>query len=339
MNYQESKQILEEINKAKRILLNCHRGPDPDSIGSALAMYHILKKIRKDVVIVCPSEQLYDNVSFLKGYRKIKKNVNFLKFDYSDYDLFIALDSSDPQMITRSSEIPLPKIPLIVLDHHITNPGYGDINLIDPKASSVGEILYLIFRDWDIEIDKSVADCLMTAIIGDTGAFRFNNVTPKTFKVVGNLMKIGADKDRIIFQIYHSEGFDLLKFYAEVLSRMQIDNIGNFVWSSIPFEIYDQLTDESKSNEKAASVFAQKVKDTEFGLVMVETEKNKLGVSFRSRTGFDTSKIAVELGGGGHVYASGANVEGVPFDKAVEKVLGVVRKHVRKYQKTNSQGN
>ena len=148
MNYKESKKILAEIKKAKRILLNCHRGPDPDSIGSALAMYEVLKGWGKDVVVVCSSGDLFDNVSFLQGYSKIKKGVDFSKFDFPQYDLFITLDSSNWSMVTGDNEMSVPDIPLVVIDHHKTNPGYGTINLVDINAKSVGEILYLVFQDW-----------------------------------------------------------------------------------------------------------------------------------------------------------------------------------------------
>ena len=85
MNYKKSKQILEEIKRAKRILLNCHRGPDADGIGSTLAMYEVLKKLGKKVEIVCPSEELYEGVSFLENYQRIKSNVDFSKIDFSAY--------------------------------------------------------------------------------------------------------------------------------------------------------------------------------------------------------------------------------------------------------------
>jgi len=100
MNYKESKEILAEIKKAETILLNCHRGPDPDSIGSALALYGALKKLGKKVVIICPSDELPRNMKFLKNYGKILKGVDFAKFDFSKFDLFIVLDSSSWGMVS-----------------------------------------------------------------------------------------------------------------------------------------------------------------------------------------------------------------------------------------------
>src|SRR3989344_2487838 len=153
MNYKESKQILEEIKKANKILLNCHRGPDPDSIGSALATKYVLENMGKTVGIICPSEGLYDDASYLKDYELIQKNIDFRKFNFNVYDLFITMDSSSWDMVSSDKDIPLASIPIIVIDHHKTNKEFGLINLVDKSVSSVGEMLFLLFQDWEIELN------------------------------------------------------------------------------------------------------------------------------------------------------------------------------------------
>jgi len=333
MNYPESKKILAEVKKAKRILLNCHRSPDPDSIGSALAMYSVLRKMGKKVDIVCSSEDLFLPLNYLKDFKEIKKGIDFTKLKYSDYDLFITLDSSSWDMVAGKKELEIPKINIVVIDHHKTNTRYGKINLVDDKVTSVGELLFWIFKDWRISISKPVANYLMVAIIGDTGAFRYPGSTEKTFKVASELMKVGADKDEAIFHIYRSEPFDLIRFYGEVLSRIEIDKAGKFVWAAVPYKVYQKLNTPIFAKESAASLFTQVVDETDFGFLAVELERNKLAISFRSRTGFDTSVIAKSLGGGGHIYASGAKIENMQFDKAVEKLLEVTRKYAKKGKK------
>ena len=181
MNYPKSKEILEEIKKAKKILLNCHRGPDPDAIGSCLAMYKVLKRMVKKVEIICPSERLYENVNYLKDFTEIKTNIVFSSFNFSIYDLFIVFDSSSWEMVSGDKKSVIPKLPIINIDHHETNTFYSGVNLVDKNASSVGEMLLKIFVDWEIEIDADCAACLMAAIVGDTGAFRYPHTTPNTF--------------------------------------------------------------------------------------------------------------------------------------------------------------
>src|SRR3990167_9084074 len=100
MNYKESAQILEEIKKAKKILLNCHRSPDPDSIGSVLAMKLVLESMGKEIEIICPSRELYESVNYLPGYNKIKRGIDYSAFNFSDYDLFVVLDSASWGMVS-----------------------------------------------------------------------------------------------------------------------------------------------------------------------------------------------------------------------------------------------
>ena len=329
MNYPESQLILKEIKKAKKILINCHRSPDSDSIGSTLAMREVLIDLGKEVEIICPSDELPKNLSYLHGFEFIKTSVDFNKFNYSDFDLFLTLDSSSWDQVTGFKNFEVPKLKIITIDHHISNLKYGEINLLDGNITSVGELLFWVFEDWRVDIKKDVADCLMAAIIGDTGAFRYPGADERTLQAASELMRLGADKDKAIHVLYRSEPYQLIKFYGEVLSRVQIDEEYKFVWSAIPYDVYEKLDKPSMAKESAASLFTQVVEGTDFGFIALEQEKNKLSISFRSRTGLDTSKISTELGGGGHIYASGARVDG-EFNQAVEKVLSVCRKYANK---------
>ena len=327
MNYEESKAILEEIKQAKRILINCHIDPDPDSIGSALAIYSVLQKMGISADVVCTGSELYESVNYLSGYDNIQKGVDFKNFNWTDYDLFISPDTSTFDRAVGDKNIVQFPINTIVIDHHKTNTRFGNINIVDEKKTSVGELLFDIFEDWNIGINKDTADCLMVAIVGDTGAFRYPDSTSHTFYVAQKLMELGADKDKAIFNIYRSDDFNLLKFLGEVLSGLTMDKQRKYVWSAIPYEVFEKCGKPPTGKETAASAFTQTVKDTEFGFVAVEDETNHLGISFRSRTGFDTSKIASDLGGGGHIYASGASINDMEFDEAVKLLISTVNKH------------
>ena len=327
MNYGDSIEILKLITKSKKILVNCHRNPDPDSLGGALAMYLMLLKFGKDPYLICPTE-IETNLRFLPNMEKIKV-IDFANFDYGKYNLLICLDSSSWHIVSGSKELSSWDLPTIVIDHHKTNEKFGLVNLVDAKVTSVSELLYYVFEDWKVELDKDIATCLMAGIIGDTGAFRFPGSTEKTFKVAGKLMASGADKDAIIFDIYSTTPFNLLKFWGKVLEKMKIDRKNKFVYSAMPLKEFESLGSPTYGRESSANLFGEIVADTDFGMIMTEQEKNILSVSFRSRIGFDTSAIAKELGGGGHVYASGAKVEGLSFSKAVEKVLQTARKYAR----------
>jgi len=330
MNYKESKLILEKIKKAKRILVNCHRGPDPDCIGSALALRGVLINMSKAVDVICPSEKLYDNADFLDGYGEINKSVNFSKFDYKKYDLFIVLDSSSWDMVSSDFNIPVPDMEIAVIDHHFTNKYFGIINLVDKSASSVGEILYRVFSDWKVSIDKNISTSLLTAIIGDTGIFKYPNSTVETFNSAYELMKAGADKNMIVAKLYKNYDFNLIKFWGEVLNNLVLEKENKFIYSAVPFSVFEKYGKPDIGKDTAVDLFAQVTKDTEFGFMALETDKGIVSVSVRSRNDFDSSKIALELGGGGHKAASGARIEGLSFENALQKILEVARKYAKK---------
>ena len=329
MNYSESAQVLEEIKGVNTILVNCHRGPDSDSVGSAMALRSVLENLGKSVQVVCPSE-IPEDLKFLPGTDKIKK-VDYATFDFSKYDLFIAIDSSNYSMVTGSKELKMPDtIPFVVIDHHLSNTGYGKINLIDPLVTSTGELLFKIFSDWGVKLNADIAEALLTGIIGDTGSFQYQNVGASTLEVAAELIKSGADKDKIIYNIYRNISFSEVKIWGKIIENMQIDEEHRFVWTTIPAEFSVNYVGPDSLKEDSANLFLPIVKGTDFGFIIEERDKNGASVSFRSRSGFDVSKVAQEVGGGGHKAAAGARLEGIPFDEAVEKVLAAARKYAKK---------
>lgn len=328
MNYQESLPILEEIKKAKKILLNCHRGPDSDSVGSATAFAKVLSKMNKEATIICPS-QILPELKFIDGANEIK-TVDFSKFKFEEFDLFIALDSSTWGMVSGSESVTKPVVQMVVVDHHSTNKGFGQLNLIDPKTTSTAELLFKMFQDWNIDINKNVAECLLTGIVGDTGAFQYQGVGKRTLEIAGELMDRGADKDKIIANIYRNIDFMEIKLWGEILKRMNLEKESRFVWAAIPLSLFKEFGEMAFVKEDAANLFFPIVRNTDFGVIMVETKENYLSVSLRSRNDFDVSKIAEEIGGGGHKAAAGAKVENFSFEVAVKKVLEAARKYARK---------
>lgn len=329
MNYKESIDILKKIEKAENIVLNCHRGPDPDGIGSTLAMKIALEKMGKSVDVICPSGKISNQVDFLKGYNDIETGIDFDTFPFDVYDLFISLDTPNLSLMTGEDNSKEPEIDTVIIDHHFVSTTKGNIRLVDEKATSVGEILYLIFEDWVIDLDRDIAECLLTSIIGDTGALAYPNVTPQTLRIAAKLIDMGVNKDMVVSKIYRSEDFQMIKFWSEVLLLMQKDESGKFVYAFVPNETYSRYENLDDAKAKAASLFAPIVEGTDFGFIGVEEKEGYMTVSFRGRTDFDTSEIAKALGGGGHKVASATKIEGLSFDEATEKILSVARKYAQ----------
>ncbi len=329
MNYQESLKILEEIKKVKRILINCHYKPDADGIGSALAIYWALKKVGDfEIELICPSK-IPESYGYLPNINKIKQ-VNYSEFDFGGYDLWIVPDAANWWQISGILDFDSPTIEVINFDHHETNEVGFENSIISKGLSSTAELLYQVFEDWGVKLDKEMATCLLSGIIGDTGVFRYTNVTSKTLEISRKLMDLGADKNMIVMKTYGSIPFSEMKFWGRILDLMRLEKDDNFVWVAIPLAEYEKYDRPSEAKSASASNFASIVEGTNFGIVMVEEKKDFVTCSFRSRGDFDISRIARELGGGGHKEAAGARIVGLKFEEAVEKVLNVARKYAKK---------
>lgn len=327
MNYKESAEILKEIKKAKRFLVNCHRSPDPDSVGSAISIYLALNELGKsDVTIISPDE-IPDNCKFLPNSDSIKV-VNFDEFKFSEHDTLVIVDSGNWNQTTGKDNILSSKIKKIVIDHHYTNTKEGDINLVDEKAGSCCALLFNVFSDWKLEINSDLATSLLTGIIADTMSFQTDIVGESTFLTANELVKKGANRRNILLNLYMTRPIDEIHLMGEMLTRVTVEEEEKFAWVAIPKDLTKNFPESRDAKTYIAGSFIQSIENTNFGFVLEQFD-NFCSVSFRSRTDFNVSKIAEKLGGGGHKSAAAARLY-LPFDQAVIKVLETARKYAGK---------
>lgn len=327
INHETSAKILAAIKKANSILLPLHISPDGDCVGSVLAMSLFLKGLGKKVKIISLSK-IPSWFSYLSRI-DVVEIFDFSKLDFSQFDLFIALDIAQETMITRK-DLPekFPKnLTIINIDHHLTNTNFGNINLVDSNSSSVCEMLYLLFAFWQAKISKETAELLFLGIFADTGCFQYPNCSSQTMRIAAELMDAGANLDKTVLTQFRSYNFKNIKYWQKVLQNMKLDESGKFVWSVISREEITQLGADSEEMEGAASLFCPVVKGTEFGIILDENE-GFVKVSLRSRVSFDVSKIAVDLGGGGHKLAAGFSLK-LPLEEAEKLVLETARKALK----------
>lgn len=337
MNYPESQLVLDEIKKAKRILLNCHTNPDADSVASAFALNEVLKVyFEKEVTIVYPDE-LPENTLFIKDSlvgEVVLKKIDYDNFDFSKYDLLIALDSSSWDRVRGGGNKEKVDIKTIVIDHHQTNTHFGEINIVDDTMSSTAELLYFIFDDWGIKPDREFnypfyQTTLLTGIISDTECLRTKVADSKTMEVVSDLMRFSS-KDLIIQNLYQSNSITTLRSIGDMLENITLDEKNSFCYTFIRYEEYSKNNLESFAKDMVADFFINSVNKTDFGFIAVEKQKDEISVSFRARTDFDTSVIAKELGGGGHKIRSAATLRNIDFDEAMRMILDTCRKYAKK---------
>ncbi|MCW1949144.1 MAG: DHH family phosphoesterase, partial [Candidatus Shapirobacteria bacterium] len=231
-----AKKVWREIDRSSKILLHIHPGPDADSVGSALAMYHVLKSLNKDVTLIQGDNDLPKNLITLPGADKIIPK-NIFQIDLNQYDLFLILDSSSPKQISRLGTLKFPKkLKTVCIDHHISSEKFAQINLICPTSPATCQVLFDLFQLRKIKLNNKIAACLFAGIYTDTGGFKYLNTTYKTLNIVSQLTKIYPQFTKLIFDIENTDQPDRLKLVSILLGSIETYFSNHVAIASISFD-------------------------------------------------------------------------------------------------------
>mgnify|MGYP001613095585 CR=1 FL=1 len=228
--------IWEGIQKSKNVLLHCHPSPDPDSIGSALAMMHILKTLGKNPTVIMGDSAPPSSFKILPGSEKIEL-INFFQVNLSKFDTFIILDTSSPEQISKKGPVDLPKtLNTIIIDHHKSNKEFAKINLVDTNYPAVCQIIYDLLKEWKIEISPDVALCLFTGIYTDTGGFQYQPTDSSTFSAASELVKINPNFSQAIFELENNNEPGQIFYKGLALSSLELYFNKQLALSAVPYE-------------------------------------------------------------------------------------------------------
>jgi len=319
----EAPIILAAVNSARSILLHCHPSPDPDSVGSALAMKFALESLGKKVTLIQGDSTIPEAFAPFPGIKNIVPK-NFGEIDQNEFDLFIVLDSSTPGMISKKCEVKfLPGLKVVVIDHHISNLKFGSINLVESTYPATSQILFDLFTEWKLTITPDIAANLFVGIYTDTGGFQYAGVTPHTFEIAAELSRIYPTFFKLIEFMDNHEKPAYVDFMGLGLSSITTMFNGVMAISTIPYtKLHEKGIGENDIGVSDISSFMRAVKDWTITCAAVETKPGETRFSFRSKdpVRFDVAKLAASLGGGGHTMAAGLTLN-LPLDQAVTKVV------------------
>lgn len=306
------------IRRASSIALATHVSPDPDAIGSLLGAGMALRSLGKRVALLC-DDPPPESVLFLPGIKDVRQA---LPRGFKA-DLLIGLDASDPQRLGEAAQpLMTGTISVLVIDHHVTNPHFGSVNVIEPDTSSCAEVLIKLLDKLKIKPDRKIATCLMAGIVGDTRGFSTSNVTAETLRSGARLADAGADLRDISEQVLSRRSLDGLRLLGLALSDVHLEQ--GIIWSAIPFQAR-KTAGLADSHETGISNMLLTVPEARVSAAFVEQADSRVDVSMRARPGNNVAKVALALGGGGHPVAAGCTIDG-PLDDAVERVLTLIRK-------------
>lgn len=317
----ECVQLNDIIKSSKNILLLSHLNPDGDTLGSICAMAEVIREnFHKECELLCVSK-VPKTYEFLPNVSKIKtlEDVDVSR----EYDLVINVDVAAIDRIGEAKVL-FDKAKFTVnLDHHKTNRGYGDLNIINSEASSTGELLAGIFKKLGWKVSYESAVCLYTAILTDTGSFRFDNTTSDSLKAAADMVKAGVKPAEIYKKVYESSSKNHVLFQAYCVSKAEFCENDKIVYTTV----YKKDIEKFNAPEDCTEGLTEKLRaivTTEVAFVVRQINSSTSKVSMRSKN-VDVAEICGVFGGGGHRLAAGCMIKGT-VEESIKKILEELRK-------------
>lgn len=304
------REILETLAEARCILLTTHVNADGDGAGCEAAMASWLRGMGKEAWIVNPTP-------FPKAYDFLLPDSDWsldpdsgrVKELTDNFDLAVVLDTGEEPRIGRVMNL-IRDLPRVVVDHHPPGPEpISGVSYRDPRASATGELLFHLIREGGGVLSEDVALGLYVAILTDTGSFRFSNSSPAAHRAVAELLEAGVDPERTHREVYGNLPLRRLRLLEAALGELEMDPSGTLAWMTIPTEVFQALSATPEDLEGLVD-YPRGIQGVEVGLLFREAARGGTKVSFRSNGRVDVNALARVFGGGGHVKAAGALVDG-----------------------------
>ena len=300
------KRISSELKDAKTIAIGGHVRPDGDCVCSVMALYRYLKKELPEARIDAYLEEPPAAFRVLPGIENIKS-----EFDNKEtYDIFFALDCNEERLgeawplFARARR-------RINIDHHISNAGCGDVNVVEPERSSTSELLYELMEPE--LVDEEIAKAVYIGIAHDTGVFRYSNTSVRTMEIAADLLKFGFDFSGLIEKTFYEKTY----VQTQIMGRAILESIRFMNNKCIVSVVTRRMMEFYQVGPKDLDGIVnqlQGVKGVECAIFMYEIGTLSYKVSMRSNGLVDVAGVAVKFGGGGHLRAAGCTMNGTCHD-------------------------
>jgi phosphoesterase RecJ-like protein len=328
MTKQERRQeAARAIRQARNILIACHVRPDGDALGSLCGLGLACEALGKSVTMVSPDgvPPLYD---FIPGTERVRTDAS------GPFDLGIGVDADGSDRLGSAEPRVLGAPVVIDLDHHVGPEPFGDIRVVEPAAAATGELVYELLCELGAPIDRPVAEALMTAIVTDTGAFRYASVTPRTLEITADLIARGAHPSPIVERVYGRRSYPATLLLGEALAHVHRSADGRLAWAALDRDAFRRTGARAEETEGIINEI-RSIEGVTVAMFLREEPPSPDGagpqvgsdgatvpvrVSLRSRDGTDVAALAERFGGGGHRAAAGCTLPG-PLSAAVDALV------------------
>jgi phosphoesterase RecJ-like protein len=292
--------VIRTIKRHQNFVVTMHVNPDPDALGSAMAMTLFLRSIGKKARLInespCPE--------WLRAMPQTRLYETFDAKKKLHPDVLIVMDSGDIRRIGNVAALTGRGVKIINIDHHVTNTRFGDQNLVDPCQSSTSEIMYDFLKTARVRMTRDIAVLLYLGILTDTGSFGFDCTSAHTHTVVAELLKFGLPVSDLFRQVHETMPVRDLKPFLALMNTMTLHHGERVACLMIPRQQALRFSADFDLKDKVFG-FLRAVKGLEAIVILTEQEKKNTRLNFRSRGKVDVARFAEGFNGGGHKNASG----------------------------------
>lgn len=319
-------QLKDLIHQHQRIVLTSHINADGDSIGSVLALYHYLQSLGKQAVVLIPGE-VPPKYQFLDTQQIINRLNRAEALKAIDQAGLIII--TDVSSLTRLDVFYRPvkasKATKVCIDHHPFKARWIDLSIVDTQRVATGELIYQFFKYCGIPLNREIARALYTAILSDSGSFRFQRTDAFTFQMAAELVQLGIEPAEMYGHVYENGNQSQLKAWGHILSNLQ--SKGQIAWLVVDNRIMKNFHISLEEIEGIIDII-RKDREAMIVLVFVEKADAEILVGLRSKNGFDVGSLARQFGGGGHYNAAGFTAHR-KLDEVVEETIEAINQIIK----------
>lgn len=310
--------IIRVLRDAKQVLIATHVYPDGDALGSQLAMGEILSGLGKQVFLY--SEELIPYMyDFLPTCEKLQTNIPEL----AAFDCALALDCGDSLRLGRAMQQLLQIHPFIMIDHHAGHNYFGDLQWVDSSRASTGEMVFDLALALRARISYEAAYCLYTAILSDTGSFKYSSTTAETFRVAGELIGLGVKPSEVAGNLFDNFTVNRLNLLKEVLGTLSLHVDGRIAVIHVTQAMFAN-TGASPADTETFINYPRSLVSVQVAVFIKEAKPDEISVSMRSKGEYNVAVVATGFGGGGHRNAAGFRIKKSNILTVQEQVLAAL---------------
>lgn len=303
------------LRAARTVLLPMHQNVDADGLASPLAMCHALAQYGIAAYPVVTDGDFPSNLRFLPGVESV---LIYGRDPLPDYDTLCLIDCADRKRLGNFAKDDPSRleggVPIVNIDHHITNSRFGVVNIVEPEASSAAEIVAEILKLWGTELTPDIARALLAGIYGDTLGLRTPSTTPHTIRTAAELVEQGAELEPVVDQLFRLKPRSTICLWEHALHNIRWN--GPIIWTEMTQQGFQQCGAEMVEAEGIVN-FLSGTQGSRVAVILYQDEDQQgWRVSLRGlEKNLDVAAIAAHFGGGGHPRAAGAHLEGGEAEK------------------------